>query len=53
MRHNKNNSYISWENMNANGTSQFINDNYVTRIGKQSFYKLGCGPANANWKECQ
>lgn len=46
--------YMSWDNMNVDGSSGFINDGYVTRNdGKQSYYKLGCGPSNNTWKECE
>lgn len=44
--------YMSWDNMNVDGSSGFINAGYVTRNGKQSYYKLGCGPSNNTWKEC-
>lgn len=44
--------YMSWDNMNVNGSSGFINAGYITRNGKQSYYKLGCGPSNNTWKEC-
>ena len=46
--------YSSWLEMNANGTSTFITgNNGVSRNGCQSFYKLGCGPANSDWKQCK
>ena len=51
--YNKDNLYMSWENMNISGTSQFINNSgYIKRNGTQSFYRLGCGPANSTWIGC-
>lgn len=46
----KNNPYTSWENMNINGTSNFIkNEGIVTSSGSlNDFYALGCGPKNAS-----
>ena len=44
--------YMSWDNMKVDGSSGFIDSGYVTRNGKQSYYKLGCGPSNNTWKEC-
>ena len=51
----KDNPYTSWNNMNLNGTSQFIeNENIVNRlVDRNSFYKLGCGPSNSDWSECK
>lgn len=51
----KDNPYTSWNNMNLNGTSQFIEtENIVTRlVDRNSFYKLGCGPSNSDWSECK
>ena len=51
--YNKNYFYTSWEEMNINGSSNFINEGYVTRNGLPNYYKLGCGPSNINWKGCQ
>ena len=51
--YNNNHFYTSWENMNKDGRSDFINNGYVQRNGIQSYYKLGCGPANADWEECK
>lgn len=51
--------YTSWKSMDKNGTSQFITTerfdilNRISKNKKYSFYKLGCGPANANWEECK
>ena len=44
----KKNLYTSWENMQLNGVSNFIeNEGFVKRyVQKTDFYKLGCGPAN-------
>lgn len=43
------NPYTSWENMYINGRSKFIEDEeFMRRNSSVSFYKLGCGPANAN-----
>ena len=45
--------------MRKNGTSQFITTgryeilNRKSADGKYSFYKLGCGPSNADWEECK
>ena len=46
--------YSSWSEMNASGTSKFISGNYgVSRqLLCKSYYKLGCGPSNSNWKQC-
>ena len=46
----KNNPYTSWENMNINGTINFIkNEGIVTSSGSlNDFYALGCGPENAS-----
>ena len=50
---NKQHFYTSWDNMNINGKSGFIGTGYgVTRVGQNEFYKLGCGPSNAKWAEC-
>lgn len=46
-------SYMSWEKMNKDGTSKFIEHGYVTRYNGYSFYKLGCGPSNSTWEECK
>ena len=46
--------YSSWSGMNISGVSSFITGNYgVSRNGCQSFYSLGCGPANADWNQCK
>ena len=51
--------YTSWEAMRKNGTSSFITTgrfdilNRITQNNKYNFYKLGCGPLNANWEECK
>lgn len=51
--------YTSWEAMRKNGTSSFITTgrfdilNRITKNNKYNFYKLGCGPLNANWEECK
>ena len=40
--------------MKNNGTSGFINGgNGITRNGCQTFYTLGCGPANSSWAQCK
>ena len=40
--------------MNPDGTSGFIDGGYgVQRVGTQTIYHLGCGPANAHWKQCE
>ena len=52
--YNSNIKYTDWSKMNANGTSSFISGNYgISRKECQSFYRLGCGPANANWTQCK
>lgn len=56
--YNAKNKYTSWDEMNLDGTSSFIsgtlNGGYgITRRQCKTFYALGCGPANADWKECQ
>ena len=49
-----NRAYNSWLEMNTDGTSKFISGNYgISRNGCQSFYSLGCGPANSNWTQCK
>lgn len=50
------NLYGIWDKtMYPNGISKFIEDEgIVTRhVGLKSFYKLGCGPVNADWEECK
>lgn len=53
------NSYASWENMNVNGTSKYIsdanNENGIIKryVDNNSFYNLGCGPANKDWEGCK
>ena len=49
----KDHPYASWEEMNINGTSQFIkNQGIVASNAKpNSFYNLGCGPKNTNVKD--
>lgn len=44
--------YTSWKAMNRNGTSSFIKAN-ERRVSTNSFYKLGCGPANKDWEGCK
>lgn len=52
--YNKDNLYTDWKQMQINGTSSFISaNNGITRYACQSYYALGCGPANADWQECQ
>lgn len=48
--YNKKNSYTDWTTMDVDGTSDFIesNDMVIRNVKKDSFYKLGCGPANSN-----
>ncbi len=51
---NSENKYTSWSDMNKNGSSSFINADYgLVRSNNDSFYALGCGPANADWEECK
>ena len=50
--HQERNFYTSWEDMDVDGTSTFIND-YLTRYNSRDYYKLGCGPANSDWEECK
>ena len=46
--------YTSWKEMDTNGTSKFISGNYgISRNGCQSFYAVGCGPANIDWAQCK
>ena len=49
--------YTSWEGMNKNGTSSFIKNNSFIRreagYNSKNLYKIGCGPANANWGDCK
>lgn len=48
------NLYTSWEKISPSGTSSFISENYgLTRYDCQTYYALGCGPANENWQECK
>ena len=48
------NMYTNWQEMKINGTSSFISDNYgITRYNCQTYYALGCGPANEDWQECK
>ena len=49
--HQERNFYTSWEDMDVDGTSTFVND-YLTRYNSRDYYKLGCGPANSDWEEC-
>mgnify|MGYP004554113401 FL=1 len=57
--YNSENPYTSWNNMNINGKSKFIESGIngtkiITRYADtNSFYKLGCGPANKDWEECK
>ena len=57
--YNSKNPYTSWNNMNINGKSKFIESGIngtkiITRYADtNSFYKLGCGPANKDWEECR
>jgi hypothetical protein len=50
--YNKDNYYTSWQNMSKDGTSRFVST-YNMRKGKADYYKLGCGPANSDWRECK
>ena len=50
--HQERNFYTSWENMNLDGTSKFVNQ-YLTRHNNRNYYRLGCGPANSDWEECK
>lgn len=54
-QYNKDNAYTSWDKMNLNGTSSYITSNNIItrRVGTDSFYNLGCGPANKDWGECK
>ena len=49
--------YTSWNNINKNGLSSFISDNafisHGTAYKQKNIYKIGCGPANADWSECK
>lgn len=48
-RYNKNNNYTSWDKMNIDGKSQFINTQGMIFRGEPGeVYKLGCGPANSD-----
>lgn len=63
---NSKHSYTSWTGinksdteggMNVNGQSYFVRYGstksiFTTKAPTDSFYKLGCGPANANWNGC-
>ena len=57
--YNLRNLYTDWSKINLDGSSQFINGtegNFgIVRNNNNchTFYALGCGPANANWQECQ
>ena len=51
-RYNRNNYYTSWQGMSNDGTSRFVSS-YNMRKGKADYYKLGCGPANSDWRECK
>lgn len=45
----KENNYTSWEKMNIDGKSQFINtQGMIFRVEPGEIYKLGCGPANSD-----
>ena len=46
----KDNPYTSWENMNVDGTSDFIKKEGIvtSNVRLDSFYALGCGPWNEN-----
>lgn len=48
----KNYKYTDWSNMNINGTSNFVTSYLNRNIKLDTFYKLGCGPANESWEEC-
>lgn len=54
-QYNKDNAYTSWDKMNLNGTSSYItSNNIITRkVSTDSFYNLGCGPANKDWGGCK
>ena len=48
------NKYTSMAKISISGTSSFISDGYgVTRYACQTYYALGCGPANSDWEQCQ
>ncbi len=53
-KYTKKNPYTSWNDMNLNGTSNFISDYSITRkknnIG--TVYPLGCGPIASSMKTC-
>lgn len=58
---NSKHSYTSWTGinesdteggMNANGKSNFVRKSGIITTKQSSFYKLGCGPTNANWVGC-
>lgn len=50
-KYNDKYDYTSWNNMNVNGSSSFINTSgIVNRKEKDGYYALGCGPANSNKK---
>lgn len=52
--YNKDNAYTNWSNMLTNGESNFIkNEEIISRNTSTTFYKLGCGPKNADWSECR
>ena len=55
--YNQNNPYTSWNNIDIDGTSKYIDseESVITRIGnqKENIYKLGCGPANKDWSWCK
>ena len=47
--------YSNQNGMNANGTSNFVRNNntiFTKLQSKNSFYNLGCGPANKDWSGC-
>jgi len=48
--YNANYPYTSWDNMFTTGISSFIESKgIITRnVARDSFYKLGCGPANSD-----
>lgn len=51
--------YTDWSNMNIKGASSVIGSNEIPNtqieriVSTNSFYSLGCGPANENWEECK
>jgi len=54
------NKYTSWVKINDNGSSKFLTGtvdeysfNFNGTIKNDEYYKLGCGPSNADWSWCQ